>query len=148
MAKADSSPDNPLAGIVPGPPVPPVPEPPAVLVAYSYEQLRAYRLQGQPYIVRANYDEARECSKTAYSNATRTNTSTGWSGYRQICESCRQRWGLRLSRLEGELVTVLVDEQHPQSIAGVLLLELAQLAIRFLPAVERLTKAVFPYSAH
>ena len=57
MAKASGSPDNPLLGIVPVPPVPPVPEPPAVLVAYSYEQLKAYRLQGQPYIVRANYDE-------------------------------------------------------------------------------------------
>lgn len=57
MAKTYGSPDNPLAGIVPVPPIPPVPEPPAVLVAYSYEQLKAYRLQGQPYIVRANYDE-------------------------------------------------------------------------------------------
>ena len=57
MAKADTSRDNPLAGIVPVPPIPPIPEPPAVLVAYSYEQLRAYRLQGQPYIVRANYDD-------------------------------------------------------------------------------------------
>jgi len=57
MAEDSSRSHTPLPGIVPGPPFPPVPEPPTVLVAYSYEQLKAYRLQGQPYIVRANYDE-------------------------------------------------------------------------------------------
>ena len=57
MAKTVNDSDNPLAGIVPGRPVPPLPEPPVVLVAYSYEQLKAYRLQGQSYIVRATYDE-------------------------------------------------------------------------------------------
>ena len=57
MAKTANDSDNPLAGIVPGPPIPPLPEPPVVLVAYSYEQLKEYRLQGQPYIVRATYDE-------------------------------------------------------------------------------------------
>jgi len=43
-------------GIVPGAPPIPLPEPPALLVIYSYEQLREYRLQRQPYIVRANYE--------------------------------------------------------------------------------------------
>jgi hypothetical protein len=57
MAKTAAGSANPLAGIVPAPPIPPVPEPPAVLVVYSYGQLRAYRLQRQPYIVRATYDE-------------------------------------------------------------------------------------------
>jgi hypothetical protein len=57
VAEDRSSWDNQIPGIVPGPPIQPVPEPPAILVAYSYEQLKAYRLQSQPYIVRANYDE-------------------------------------------------------------------------------------------
>jgi hypothetical protein len=43
-------------GIVPGPPPIPIPEPPAVVVAYSYEQIKEYRLQCQPYIVRAHYE--------------------------------------------------------------------------------------------
>ena len=40
----------------PRPPILPDPEPPAILVVYNYEQLRAYRLHNQPYIVRASYD--------------------------------------------------------------------------------------------
>ena len=31
--------------------------PPAILVVYNYEELKTYRLQGQPYIVRATYDQ-------------------------------------------------------------------------------------------
>ena len=45
-----------LGGLVPVIPIPPLPEPPAILIAYNYEQLRTYRLQNAPYIVRAHYD--------------------------------------------------------------------------------------------
>ena len=44
-------------GIVPVAPPVALPEPPAVLVVYSYEQLKQYRLQSQPYIVRATYEQ-------------------------------------------------------------------------------------------
>jgi hypothetical protein len=105
MAKADNSSDNPLAGIVPGPQVTPVPEPPAVLVAYSYEQLRAHRLQGQPYIARANCDELQRMPKMVCFSATRTSTWNGCSGYRQTCEnqgSHPWRSGLSLTSLIGQ----------------------------------------------
>jgi hypothetical protein len=42
--------------LIPWPPVLPDPEPPVIEVVFNYEQLKAYRLQSQPYIVRANYD--------------------------------------------------------------------------------------------
>ena len=47
---------NPLNIIFPVPPILPDPEPPVVVVSYNYEQLKAYRLLSQPYIVIANYD--------------------------------------------------------------------------------------------
>ena len=46
-----------VPGVVPGPPSIPVPEPPGLLVVFSYEQLKEYRLQRQPYIVRATYEQ-------------------------------------------------------------------------------------------
>lgn len=46
-----------LSGIIPSAPPPALLEPPEVLFEFSYPALRAYRLQSQPYIVRATYDE-------------------------------------------------------------------------------------------
>jgi hypothetical protein len=57
MPATRGDPNDPLAGIVPRPPLPPVPAPPVVVVAYGYEQLNAFRLQSQPYIMRATHDE-------------------------------------------------------------------------------------------
>ena len=45
-----------LAILIPAAPILPDPEPPFVQAFYDYQQLKAYRLQSQPYIVRANYD--------------------------------------------------------------------------------------------
>ena len=45
-----------LGMILPVPPIVPEPEPPVIQVCYDYEQLKQYRLQSQPYIVRTTYD--------------------------------------------------------------------------------------------
>jgi hypothetical protein len=45
---------------VPGPPILPDPEPPAVLVCYNYEQIKNYRLAGCHFIVRATYDDVQD----------------------------------------------------------------------------------------
>jgi len=42
--------------IIPVPPILPEPEPPFIQISYDYRQVKAYRLQSQPYFVRANYD--------------------------------------------------------------------------------------------
>jgi len=47
---------HPLHLIFPVPPLIPQPEPTAVVASYNYEQLKAYRLASQPYLVRAHYD--------------------------------------------------------------------------------------------
>jgi hypothetical protein len=47
---------HPLSLLIPVAPILPDPEPPFIQVVYDYQQLKEYRLQSQPYIVRANYD--------------------------------------------------------------------------------------------
>ena len=42
--------------LVPTRPLLPDPAPPVVEVVFDYQQLRAYRLQSQPFVIRAHYD--------------------------------------------------------------------------------------------
>jgi len=45
-----------LGILLPTAPILPDPDPPFVQFVYDYEQLKEYRLQSQPYVVRAHYD--------------------------------------------------------------------------------------------
>ncbi|PWT73172.1 MAG: hypothetical protein C5B46_05825 [Proteobacteria bacterium] len=56
---------NPLAIIFPVPPVLPDPEPPAIILSFSYQQLKSYRLQSAPYVVRLNYETVQQMLEDA-----------------------------------------------------------------------------------
>lgn len=45
-----------LSGLIPASPFIPDPEPTIVQVVFDYQQLKAYRLQSAPYIVRMTYE--------------------------------------------------------------------------------------------
>jgi hypothetical protein len=49
-----------LSGIIPSMPPPALLEPPAILVEYSYQQLKHYRMVSQPVIVQVHYDMVQE----------------------------------------------------------------------------------------
>ena len=66
-----------LSGIVPTAPPPALLEPPEVLFEFSYPALRTYRLQSQPLIVRATYDEVQGMIEESIAEAHRL-AYEGW----------------------------------------------------------------------